>query len=249
MMPRDKKIVKFYFDFISPYAWLAWRPLINALQKHSSSPIMPGPISFEATNQKKNITFEAIPVLFAGLLNHHGQLGPAEIPSKRVFIFKDIVRRAKLQNLKVNPPPTHPFNPLLSLRIASLDYPSNSIKYQVIGRILDAVWSEGRDVSDEKIIRSILREFDLNDEEYLQRSKEPILKEKLKNQTNEAISCGVFGVPTTLIDDELFWGSEIETFQMIDYALQDHPMAKIDSELIERWIHIKKSADRRHLKE
>ena len=91
--------VKFYFDVISPYAWLAWRPLVGIVARH-------------------NLNLQPVPVLFAGLLQANGQLGPAEIPRKRLWLIKDVMRRAASQGLKVSVPPTHPFNPLLALRVA-----------------------------------------------------------------------------------------------------------------------------------
>jgi 2-hydroxychromene-2-carboxylate isomerase len=92
----------FYFDFISPYAFLAWTQL-PALAKRCRT------------------TLEPVPVLFAGLLDAHGQKGPAEIPAKRRYLFKDIARKARRLGFpSISAPPAHPFNPLLSLRISYL---------------------------------------------------------------------------------------------------------------------------------
>ena len=92
----------FYFDFISPYAFLAWTQIRGI-----------------AARCEREV--EPVPVLFAGLLNAHDQKGPAEIPAKRRYLFKDIARKAhRLGVASVAPPPAHPFNPLLPLRIASL---------------------------------------------------------------------------------------------------------------------------------
>jgi 2-hydroxychromene-2-carboxylate isomerase len=222
------KTLRFYFDFLSPYAWLAWRPLLSL---HLKNP---------------KVSFQPIPILFAGLLNHHGQLGPAEIPSKKLYIIKDCARRAKLQNLSINPPPTHPFNPLLSLRVASLSYSSPEIKHELISQLFDAAWKHGRDISDPKIIKEILSNLKLNEEECFQRAHSAENKEKLRHETEKAIASGVFGVPSTLVDDEVFWGSESETLQMIEYALHGHPVSVVDPEVLGRWATIKKSADRRH---
>jgi 2-hydroxychromene-2-carboxylate isomerase len=225
------KTLRFYFDFLSPYAWLSWRPLLSIHHRYPT------------------VNFEPIPILFAGLLNHHGQLGPAEIPSKKLYILKDCARRAKLQKLSINPPPTHPFNPLLSLRIASLAYPSAEMKHELIGQLFDAAWKDGKDISDPKIVKEILRNLKLDEEEYFQSAHSAANKEKLRHETESAIASGVFGVPSVLVDNELFWGSESETIQMVEYALQDHPLAGVDPTVLERWAKIKKSADRRHRQE
>jgi 2-hydroxychromene-2-carboxylate isomerase len=232
--------VKFYFDFISPYAWLAWRPLVNLVQKYSSL-----------------VTFQPIPILFAGLLNAHGQLGPAEIPPKRLWLIKDIIRRAKLQNLQVNPPPTHPFNPLLSLRIASIDSIHSEMKIKLISEFFDAIWIHGYDISDTLVIQELLEKklnYSLEEiNEIFLKAKNEKIKNKLRDETNEAIQrYGVFGVPTTLVDEELFWGSESETIEMINKAIQRErtvmEMNENEIKIIQRWETIKKSADRRERK-
>lgn len=221
------KTLKFYFDFLSPYAWLAWRPVLSLHRRYPA------------------VSFKPIPILFAGLLNHHGHLGPAEIPSKKLYILKDCARRAKLQNLLINPPPTHPFNPLLSLRVASLSYPSAEVKHALISQLFDAAWKDGKDISDPNVVKEILRSLELDEEEYFQRAHSSANKEKLRHETEGAIASGVFGVPSTLVDDELFWGSESETIQMVEYELQDHSLSEVDPIVLDRWVKIRESADRR----
>ena len=95
-------MVRFYFDFVSPYAYIGWTQIHRVV---------------EARGQR----VEAGPVLFAGLLNAHGQKGPAEIPAKRASLFKDGSRKAHAFGLPaLQPPPAHPFNPLLALRLCVL---------------------------------------------------------------------------------------------------------------------------------
>src|SRR5262249_60031058 len=86
--------IDFHFDFISPYAYLGWTQ-IHALAARHGRAVRP------------------VPTLFAALLNHSGTLGPAEIPLKRVYIFKDALRTAQVFGVPLEPPPSHPFNPLL----------------------------------------------------------------------------------------------------------------------------------------
>ena len=94
--------IRFLFDFISPFSYLAWQWIHEVAETHER------PIEYQ-------------PVLFAALLNHFGHLGPAEIEPKRRYIFKQVARRAHALRLQLAPPPSHPFNPLLALRIASID--------------------------------------------------------------------------------------------------------------------------------
>src|SRR5262245_43625018 len=97
-MPRS---IRFFFDFISPYSYLAWTQLPQLAQRHSC-------------------TVQATPVLFAALLDAHGTKGPAEVPARRRYVMKDIARKAHAFGVPIDVPFAHPFNPLLALRIASL---------------------------------------------------------------------------------------------------------------------------------
>ena len=93
--------IEFWFDFISPYAYLAWQRIHPVVEAHGRALIYR-------------------PVLFAGLLDHWGQLGPAEIPPKREFVFRQVLRRAAALGVPLEPPPSHPFNSLLGLRLVPI---------------------------------------------------------------------------------------------------------------------------------
>jgi 2-hydroxychromene-2-carboxylate isomerase len=224
MSASGAKCVKYYFDCISPYAWLAWRPL-NAIAI------------------KNNIEVVPVPVVFAGLLNANGQLGPAEIPHKRMFLIKDVMRRAATQNLVFNVPEYHPFNPLVSLRVASLDMP-NETRINLTGRLLDAVWMRGENISDPSVVAAVASSVGLDGEWCVQQARDSVeLKERLRRQTNDAVAAGVFGVPTTGVGVELFWGSEMDTMEHIGAAIQG--IDPVDRDLLEKWKNIQPGAVRR----
>ncbi|MGB1700435.1 MAG: DsbA family protein, partial [Nannocystaceae bacterium] len=88
----------FYFDFISPYAYLAFPEVLRLCENHQRTMI-------------------PTPVVFGAILTHHGHLGPAEIPSKRAYTFKHVLRLAHERGRDLTPPPGHPFNSLLALRM------------------------------------------------------------------------------------------------------------------------------------
>lgn len=216
--------LKFYFDCISPYAWLAWRPVNAIAQKH-------------------NLELIPVPVVFAGLLNANGQLGPAEMPNKRLFLIKDVMRRAAAQKLSFNVPKYHPFNPLISLRVASLDMPSDT-RIKLTGELLDAVWMHGRDISDPEVVASVAASVGLNGDRCVQQAIEDTnIKGKLRSQTDEAIASGVFGVPTVGFNDEMFWGSESDTMNHIDAAVQGQDA--VDYNLVEKWRNLEVGAVRK----
>ena len=117
------KTADWYFDFISPYAYLQSTRL-NALSGH--------------------IRIHAKPVLFAGLLNHHGQLGPAEIEPKRQFVFRQALWLAKCQGVDMKLPPEHPFNPLPPLRLAL----AMNCEIEAVQTIFNFIWRDGRNTGD-----------------------------------------------------------------------------------------------------
>jgi 2-hydroxychromene-2-carboxylate isomerase len=141
-------------------------------------------------------------VLLAGMLSSFGQKGPAEIPSKRRFTYRFVLWRARQMGLPLRFPPAHPFNPLAALRLviaAGSDRRAASV-------VLDAVFRDGRDVTDPRVIADLARRLELADAE--RAMSDPRVKQQLRDNTDWAISLGVFGVPTLVIDEELFWGHD-----------------------------------------
>ena len=180
--------IHFYFDFISPYAYFAWRKL----------PILA---------KKYNREIEAHPVVFGKLLDKWGQLGPAEIPPKRNWLNAYCLRYAALNGFKYNPPKKHPFNPLAALRM-SLKEVSGDDQLRVIDSIFKGGWSHGADLGDLSTLISLLTNQSIDGESLSHKILELDIKELLINETSHAIEKGVFGVPTIIIDDNLFWGND-----------------------------------------
>jgi len=193
------KTADWYFDFISPYAYL------QAARLDELSTL---------------VNIRARPVLFAGLLNHHGQLGPAEIAPKRQFIFRQALWLAKRQGIPMKLPPAHPFKPLPALRLAiAMDCDIRAVK-----TIFDFIWRDGYDVDNPQNWERLTRALGLeNVEESL---SDPAVKQTLRDNTDEAIAQGVFGVPTLVFDGEIFWGHDA-TDLLVDY-LNDATCVKRD---------------------
>jgi 2-hydroxychromene-2-carboxylate isomerase len=178
--------VRFLFDFLSPYAYLAWSQIHGLAQRHGR-------------------TVQPEPVLLAALLDTHGQLGPAEIPAKRTYVFRDVLRSARVLGLQLRPPPAHPFNPLLGLRIAALDL-SPQDRFAVIDALFGAVWEDGRGITDPDAVAAVLTDRDLDGPALIAAAGTPDAKQRLKALTQQALDDGVFGVPSIIADGELFWG-------------------------------------------
>ena len=180
-------IVTFYFDPVSPYAWLA----ANALAR------------IEAAGAQ--VVFQ--PVLFAALLNAHGNLGPAEVAAKRAYIFRDVMREASGAGLVFKGPPGHPFNPLQALRMCvALTRQDERRRFAVA--VMKACWEDGQDVSDAAVLLGLATACGLSGPALQAAARQPAVKMQLARETEQAIADGVFGVPTFRVDDELFWGSD-----------------------------------------
>lgn len=176
------KHITFYLDFISPYASLAFERLPVALMGHSYS-----------------VTYK--PILFAALLKHHGQLGPAEIASKRDWTYRQVLWLAHSQGVDLQLPARHPFNPLALLRLAVACDAQGSPNRYVCETVFRHVWQGGLDATDPVRLAALTAQLDpqraVNSDE---------VKAQLKANTDEAIARGVFGVPTLVVDDKVFWG-------------------------------------------
>ena len=186
------KQITFYLDFISPYAYLAFEQLPKALEGLSYS-----------------VRYR--PVLFAALLKHHGQLGPAEIAPKRDWTYRQVLWLAHTLGIELAMPAAHPFNPLSLLRLAVAlspeSSPGESNRY-VCETIFRHVWRGGYSATDAQRL-ALLQQSLLpvgTDEERQTLLGSDVVKAQLKRNSDEAIASGVFGVPAFAVDDKFFWG-------------------------------------------
>jgi len=212
--------MRFYFDVISPYAYLGWLRVHALAERHGRS-------------------LEPVPVLFAALLDRHGQKGPAEIVPKRVYTFKHVVRIAADHGALLRPPPHHPFNPLIALRIASLPMPAAEQR-RTIDALFAAVWGGGPGVEDPVVLAGWLTARGLAGEALVAAASTPEAKQRLRSATDAAIAAGVFGVPTIEVDGEIFWGQD--AFDHVDRFLRGED--PVTPEIIARWVGMTASAVR-----
>jgi 2-hydroxychromene-2-carboxylate isomerase len=154
-------------------------------------------------------------VLFAGLLGHWGQKGPAEVEPKRQWTFRHIAWLSHTLQIPIDTPASHPFNPLPLLRLAlACAQPGDVPNRRVVEALMRHVWRGGADASDPQRLRALA--------EALAPQRDPggdDVKKELRALSDEALARGVFGVPTFDVDGRLFWG--IDALPMVRAALQD----------------------------
>jgi 2-hydroxychromene-2-carboxylate isomerase len=186
------KEIHFYFDFISPYAWLAFQALPQALKG----------ISHEVHYH---------PVVFGAMLKHHGQLGPAEILGKRDWTYRQVMWQAKQQGTDLKMPAAHPFNSLALLRLAVAAASSNmqgQPNRYVVETIFRHVWCEGLDAADPDRLATLQAHLASRPSVDLQDPQSAEVKQLLQQQTQQAIDLGLFGVPSMVVDGQVFWGND-----------------------------------------
>ena len=191
------KTLTFYFDFISPYAYLAWTQIHPLAERYGWE-------------------VDPKPVLFAALLDANGQKGPAEIPRKRSYTFKDVTRSAHRLGVPLAAPASHPFNPLLALRVASSDRTSGE-RRAVIDALFAATWVKSLDVSASDQVEALLGEAGFDGRGLVAWAASPEAKDRVRQATAEALEVGAFGVPTIVAQGELFWG--LDSFANLELFL------------------------------
>jgi len=132
---------------------------------------------------------------------------PAEIPAKREYIFRDAYRKAHRVGITLKLPPTHPFNPLVALRVASLMMEA-APKRQLIDALYAATWREATGIETPEAVAAVAKSIGLDGEALVHAAQKPAAKERLRTATDDALARGVFGVPTVRASKETFWGTD-----------------------------------------
>ena len=184
------KKVDWYFDFISPFAYLQFS-------------------QFKRFENDLSITIH--PVVFGALLKHWGQLGPAEIVPKRIFTYRFFKWKADRLGIKYTMPPSHPFNPLPAL----LSCIAGNSTYEVTKEIFDIIYKQGEQPDQKEGREKLETLLNKYPSEYSELD-ESALKKILRTNTSRAIENGVFGVPTFVVDQQIFWGGD-SSDMMLDF--------------------------------
>jgi len=186
----------FHFDVISPFAYLAFEQLSQALAGLSYA-------------------VEYRPLLFAGLLKHFGQKGPAEVEPKRAWTFRHVAWLAHTWGVPMQAPTPHPFNPLaLSRLLLACAGPGGTPGRHAVEQVFHHVWrGDGADANEPARLEALARALQLQ-----RPADSDAVKAELRAATDHALARGIFGVPTIELDDRLFWG--LDALPMVAASLR-----------------------------
>ena len=178
----------FYFDFISPYSFLAHKEI-------------------RKIENKALIKVRYKPILLGGLHNLHGIKAPAFIPAKARHMIRDCKLIAERNKVKFK------FNyyfPIKSLNLMRgvLVAEEDNIKNYYIDYIFNTIWQDGLNMNDDNIIQKVLKNLNVNPKTFALRVTSSSIKDSLKKRTSEAYEKGVFGAPTFISNNKIFWGQD-----------------------------------------
>ena len=172
-----------YFDFLSPFAYLQ---------------------NCRLDEFPSNLYINRKPLLFAGLLNHWGTKGPAELYAKRLFTYRHVQWLAGQLEVPLCFPEKHPFNPISLLRLCI----AAGCSKKAVDAIFKCIWVEGLSGDDPNNWERFCEAVNIPESEASEKISRPDIKQELKLNGEEAIEQGIFGVQTLVVDGHLFWGSD-----------------------------------------
>lgn len=178
------KRLEFFYDYVSPYTYLANSQL-----------------------SKLDAEIEFRPILLGGLMHTIGNKPPALLKSRGAYLFKDVQRWADYYEIPFEMNPAFPVNTVKALRTALVAL-EDGVLDKIHQPLFDAVWVHQLDVSDDNVLSAILADAGLAADEVMQRIATAEIKTQLRINTDEAIERGAFGAPTFFIDGEMFFGND-----------------------------------------
>ena len=186
----------FYFDFISPYSFLAHKEI-------------------KIIERRESVKIRYKPILLGGLHNLHGIKAPAFIPAKAKHMVRDCKLIAEKKKIKFKFNSYFPIRSLNLMRGVFVAEEDNFKSYY-IDNIFNSIWQDGLNMNDENIIKKVLKNLNVNPKTFMLRSASSSIKENLRKKTNEAYEKSIFGAPTFMVNNKIFWGQD-----RIEFALNE----------------------------
>ena len=186
----------FYFDFISPYSFLAHKEIIKIEKKNS-------------------IKIKYKPILLGGLHNLHGIKAPAFIPAKAKHMIRDCKLIAEKNKIKFK---FNSYFPIKSLNLMRGVFVAEEDNYKshYIDSIFNSIWQDGLNMNDENVIQKVLKNLNINPKTFHLRSASSSIKDSLRKKTNEAYEKGIFGAPSFVSNNKIFWGQDRLEFVIME---------------------------------
>ena len=192
------KSFEFYFDFGSPYTFLAHKQ-IRKIEKQNS------------------IKIQYMPILLGGLLKLAGIKANIDIPVKAKYMIKDCKLWAEKYNIEFKFNNYFPITTLNLMRCV-LVAEKKDFSQNFINKVFDAIWKDGLNLNDSLIIEKLLKNLDINPKTFLMETADSKIKDQLKKRTDDAYNKGVFGVPSFIVNNKLFWGQDRLEFAVNEAA-------------------------------
>ena len=184
--------IDFYFDIISPYAYIAYKKILKI----------------------NNVNFKFKPILLGGLHNLAGITAPAFNKYKMKNMQNDCELVAKKNNISFKWNSKFPINSLNIMR--GYLCVENSKKEEYLNSFFEAYWKDDKDLSNEENIKILLKKLKIDEHDFFNLIKNQDTKNKLKQFTQEAFEKEVFGAPTFIVNNKIFWGQD-----RLEYALDE----------------------------
>ena len=194
------KSIDWYFDFISPFAYFQHRHLIN---------------------EHPDIEIRYYPILLGALFVQNQHKGPAEIPAKRIMTYRYCIWYAIQHQIPFRFPDVHPYHPVSVLRMSL----AAGVNAETVSKIFEYIWVDGKSPNQAEHLGELASSLGLDG--YESAIAEPEIKDRLRQNTERAIELGIFGVPTSSIGNQLFWGHD-QTPLILEYL--DNPRLFEDEE-------------------
>ncbi len=182
------KTFDFYFDFASPYTYLAHKQ-IRKIEKENS------------------IKIKYKPVLLGGLLKNAGIVANVDIPVKAKYMIKDCKLCAEKNNIDFK---FNNYFPIITLNLMRGVIIAEKKEYEkiFIDKVFDAIWKDGLNLNDNLVIEKLLKNLDINSQKFMMETVDQKNKNELKKRTDDAYKKGIFGLPSFFINNKLFWGHD-----------------------------------------
>lgn len=180
--------VEFYYDFSSPYSYLASAKIEGICDRYRAE-------------------LDWKPFLVGGVYKETGNHALLEVPRKKAYMIRDVKDWANHYGIELNFPELFPVNSVKSMRGALVAKEQGRIR-DYTHKLFEFYWIRNDDISQDDILRLALRELDMDQEAFIKRINEQAIKDELRSETAEAVRRGAFGAPTIFVGDRMFWGND-----------------------------------------